>query len=178
MVVEGRRRAILNVMRTVKHQQDRIAANMKQANTKGEFLRDRREKLRMLRRELERLSGSDAMETIRKWANLPLRKYFRLWNQWVGIRKWERGICAKVAHVLTHRNTAAAFRTWRSNVSDMHRLEEAKARERERAKAMTLSEFLLNRMEGHRRNITKQVLNTLTLLTKTELDVDAHAEVR
>lgn len=83
----------------------------------------------------------------------------------------------KIGFILCNRSLATAFRTWRANVSDQHRAEEAEALAKAHADSLTLSEFMLTRMEGHRRNITKQVLNTLTLLTKTGLDAGTE-EVR
>ena len=215
VVIEGRQRALLNAARVVRRMQDRIRDANEEKRKKEEFLFDRREKLRMLRRELERLSGASAIDTIRKWATLPMRKsvsshhrhrlalrdhtscaqppplplvltgctwlgacrYFLLWRKWLSVTRWERSIVNKIGFILCNRSLAAAFRTWKANVSDQHRAEEEAALAKAHADSQTLSEFMLTRMEGHRRNITKQVLNTLTLLTRTGLDAGTE-EVR
>jgi len=97
-------------------------------------------------------------------------RYFRLWNRWLALLKWERSVVARVLGIMQHSSVAAAFRTWVHNISDAQQAEEARQIAREYADSLTLSSFLLKRMENHRRDITKDTLNTLTLLTKTSLD--------
>lgn len=170
IVLENNRRGLLNAARTVRRYDDMLEAKQKEATEKAEFLADRREKLRLLRRELERLSGADAANTIKRWADLPLRKYFRLWRLWLHQLYRERAIVKRTGKVLTNLGLAKAFRAWKYNVSNEAQLARLRAIQAEHASSQTLSEFLLKRMEAHRKDITKQVLNTLTLVTKASLD--------